>query len=256
MAILKNKQEDGKVINLIKVLNQDGKLVVTSRQISQDFEKEHNDTKKRIRELIKDMGEISHNYFILSEYVDSMNRTQEEYLLTRDGFSLLVMGFTGVKALEWKLKYIEAFNKMEHLLKEQKQLSPMDQLKLQYQVLEDHQEKLVELDCKVEDLENNMPLFNVECKELQSLVRKVSTKVLGGYRTPAYCDNSLRGKVYADIQNQLKRQFGVQRYEAIKRKQLEVAKNILREYKVPLVLESEITTINSQLAMDEVACTK
>lgn len=67
-------------------------MVVTSRQIAEDFEKEHNDTKKRIRELIKDMGEISHNYFILSEYTDSMNRTQEEYLLTRDGFSLLVMG--------------------------------------------------------------------------------------------------------------------------------------------------------------------
>lgn len=97
---------------------EDGKLVVSSRQVAKDFGKEHNDTKKRIRELIKDMGEISHNYFILSKYKDSLNRTQEEYLLTRDGFSLLVMGFTGTKALEWKLKYIEAFNAMEMKLKE------------------------------------------------------------------------------------------------------------------------------------------
>lgn len=101
------------------VKNIEGTLVVSSRRVAEDFGKEHNDTKKRIRELIRDMGEISHNYFILSEYKDSLNRTQEEYLLTRDGFSLLVMGFTGAKALEWKLKYIEAFNQMEQALREQ-----------------------------------------------------------------------------------------------------------------------------------------
>ena len=105
--------------NLELVKNIEGTLVVSSRRVAEDFGKEHNDTKKRIRELIRDMGEISHNYFILSEYKDSLNRTQEEYLLTRDGFSLLVMGFTGAKALEWKLKYIEAFNKMEQALREQ-----------------------------------------------------------------------------------------------------------------------------------------
>ena len=92
---------------------EEGQLVVSSRQVAKDFEKEHNDTKKRIRTLIKDMGEISHNYFVPTTYKDSMNRQQEEFLITRDGFSLLVMGFTGKKALEWKLKYIDAFNRME-----------------------------------------------------------------------------------------------------------------------------------------------
>lgn len=45
-----------------------------------------------------------------------MNRKQEEFLLTRDGFSLLVMGLTGKKTLEWKIKYIQAFNAMENLI--------------------------------------------------------------------------------------------------------------------------------------------
>lgn len=57
--------------------------------------------------------------FIENSYIDNMNRTQKEYLLTRDGFSFIVMGFTGKEADEWKLKYIEAFNKMEAHLKEQ-----------------------------------------------------------------------------------------------------------------------------------------
>lgn len=241
--------------NLIKILNQNGQLVVTSRQIAEDFEKQHKDVLEAIRVIIGQMStaENSALYFIPSEYKASNGKSNPEYLLTRDGFSLLVMGFTGAKALEWKLKYIEAFNKMEKALKEQKQLSPMQQLKLQYEVLEEHESKLNKLDTKVDDLENNMPLFNVECKELQDFVRKIATKVLGGYKSPAYCNNSLRGKVYADVQNQLKREFGVKRYEAIKRKQLESAKRILERYAVPLVLESEIEAINNQLAIDEVA---
>lgn len=105
--------------NLINVTNYNGTIVVSSRDVARDFGKEHNDTKKRIRELVRDMGEISHNYFVPSEYKDSLNRTQEEYLLTRDGFSLLVMGFTGAPALKWKLKYIDAFNKMEQALRNQ-----------------------------------------------------------------------------------------------------------------------------------------
>ena len=124
---------------LINVLSQDGNLVVSSREVASNFEKEHNDTKKRIRELEKDMGETSHNYFIKEEYKDTMNRTQEEYLLTRDGFSLLVMGFTGKKALGWKLKYIEAFNKMEQHIKDMER--PELDSKFLYQLAEQLEEK-------------------------------------------------------------------------------------------------------------------
>lgn len=95
-----------------------------------------------------------------------------------------------------------------------------------------------------------MPLFNVECKELQALVRKIGTRTLGGYGSPAYKDNSLRGKVYADIQHQLKRQFGVSRYEAIKRSQLNSAKEIVSKYTAPIVLKDEITSINNQISFN------
>lgn len=59
----------------------------------------------------------SAKYFIESSYKDSTGRSNKEYLLTKDGFTFLVMGFTGAKADEWKLKYIEAFNKMEQVIK-------------------------------------------------------------------------------------------------------------------------------------------
>lgn len=100
---------------LITISN--GQVVVSSRQIADDFEKRHDHILRDI-ELLK-VNLTPQNWgmlFIESEYRNENNRIFKEYLLTRDGFSLLVMGFTGQKALEWKLKYIEAFNKMEKML--------------------------------------------------------------------------------------------------------------------------------------------
>jgi anti-repressor protein len=93
-------------------------LVVSSREIAKNFEKRHADVTKAVQDLINKGGTENaaylYNQFICSEYKDNQNgQYYPEYLLTRDGFSLLVMGFTGQKALEWKLKYVEAFNLME-----------------------------------------------------------------------------------------------------------------------------------------------
>ena len=233
----------------------DGELVVTSRQVAGDFEKRHDHILRNIETLMEnDTTQNWGQYFIKDSYKDNSGKSNKEYLLTRDGFSLLVMGFTGSRALQWKLKYIEAFNQMEQAIKEKnpKPLSAMDQLRLQYQVLGEHEEKILKIDNKIDDLENNMPLFNVECKELQALVRRKGIEVLCGKGSQAYKDNSLRGKVYADIQHQIKREFGVTRYEAIKRSQLNKAIEIVNDYKVPYVLEDEIVKANNQIDFKEV----
>lgn len=93
-------------------------ITTSSRQVAEKFEKEHKNVVRDIEKLSREIGSnLSLSYFILSDYKDSMNRNQTEYLLTRDGFSLLAMGFTGEKALKWKLEYIRAFNEMEAELK-------------------------------------------------------------------------------------------------------------------------------------------
>lgn len=106
--------------NLINIQNKDGQLIVTSREVAKNFEKRHNDVVEAIENKIKNLTTeniVVGNYFIESEFNHKGN-TYKEYLLTRDGFSFIVMGFTGAKADVWKLKYIEAFNKMENALKE------------------------------------------------------------------------------------------------------------------------------------------
>ena len=138
------------------------------------------------------------------------------------------------------------FINCEKKLKEVKKLSPMELMELQFKALKEQKEKISQVENRVYKLEEDMPLFQIDCKEIQALVRKKGIEALGGYRSIAYNDNSLRGKVYSDIQQQIRREFGVLRYEAIKRSQLEMAKEIIINYKVPLVLENEIKLLNGQ----------
>lgn len=240
----------------IVVIKKDGELVVTSRQIAEDFEKNHADVVTKIEGKVRpngrsevgliqgiiDSGEIPKNYFIEDSYLDSYGRKQKEYLLTRDGFSLLVMGFTGSKALQWKLKYIEAFNKMEQAIK-----NPYSYLSKEVQAIFALDYKQQQLATEVKELKDGMPLFNVECKEIQAAVKRKGVEILGGKSSPAYKNNSVRCKVYSDIQQQLRREFGVSRYEAIKRYQLPTAHEIVTKYKAPICLIDEIELLNQQL---------
>lgn len=106
--------------DLINIQNEDGQMVVSSREVAENFGKRHADILRDIENLLKnDSTQNCVQYFIQSEYKDASGKVNKEYMLPRDGFSLLVMGFTGKEALKWKLKYIEAFNKMEEILFEQ-----------------------------------------------------------------------------------------------------------------------------------------
>lgn len=107
--------------NLINIKNQEGQLIVSSREIAENFEKRHDHVIRDIENKMQSLRTSPQNWghlFIEHEYEDSYKRKQREYLLTKDGFSFIVMGFTGPKADQWKLKYIKAFNKMEEALKE------------------------------------------------------------------------------------------------------------------------------------------
>ena len=229
--------------------NKDGELVVTSRQVAEDFEKNHKEVLRAI-EVYKTRISTAQfcALFIESQYRASNGKMNKEYLLTRDGFSFLVMGFTGAKADEWKLKYIEAFNKMEQTIK-----NPYGHLSKEVQAIFALDHKQQQLAGEVRELKEGMPLFNVECKEIQAAVKRKGVEILGGKNSIAYKNNSIRGKVYSDIQQQLRREFGVSRYEAIKRCQLPVAHEIVTKYKAPIYLVNEIYLLNQQLTDEDYA---
>ena len=109
-------------MNDIILSMQNGEPVVSSRQIAENFDKNHRDVLRAVDNLKEDVRNFAQMFFESTE-PDSYGREQRAYLMNRDGFTLLAMGFTGKAALEWKLKYIAAFNEMEKKLAEQPQLT-------------------------------------------------------------------------------------------------------------------------------------
>lgn len=93
---------------------QNGEPVASSRQIAENFGKEHKHVLAAVRQIL--VAENSATKFFHETTFEYRGQKFPEYLMNRDGFSLLVMGFTGKAALEWKLKYIAAFNEMERKL--------------------------------------------------------------------------------------------------------------------------------------------
>lgn len=101
---------------------QSGEPVASSRQVAENFGKEHKDTLESIRQILAAENSATKSMFYETTF-ENRGKQYPMYLMNRDGFTLLAMGFTGKAALEWKLKYIAAFNEMEKKLAEQPQLT-------------------------------------------------------------------------------------------------------------------------------------
>lgn len=110
--------------NAVAVSN--GKVTTTSLKIAEVFCKPHKDVLKAIRSL-ETPEDFNRRNFSPVEYSDAKGEKRPAYCITKDGFTLLAMGFTGAKAMQFKIAYIEAFNAME---RELQKLSKMTQPEL------------------------------------------------------------------------------------------------------------------------------
>lgn len=99
------------------VFVENNQVVATSRKVAEYFEKAHKNVIADIRQIL--VAENSAAKFFFKSTYENRGKQYIQYLMNRDGFSLLAMGFTGNKAMQFKLKYIEAFNAMEAKLKSQ-----------------------------------------------------------------------------------------------------------------------------------------
>ncbi|EBD1730025.1 TPA: Rha family transcriptional regulator [Campylobacter jejuni] len=93
----------------------DNAVYTTSLSVAEVFNKNHKNIIRKINEFPKD--NFTKLNFEPSKYIDSTGRILPCYKITRDGFSLLVMGFTGEKAYKWKVEFIKVFNEMEKRLR-------------------------------------------------------------------------------------------------------------------------------------------
>lgn len=110
--------------NLVEI-SKDKQVITTSLRVAEVFGKRHDNILRQINSLIgslreqQDFSPLKNEEakFAVANYKDEQGKLRKQYIITRDGFTLLAMGFTGSKALKFKLQYIQAFNAMEAKLK-------------------------------------------------------------------------------------------------------------------------------------------
>jgi phage regulator Rha-like protein len=230
---------------------------LSSREVASMMEMEHSKLLRKIDDINEDFGKAKigfSKYWVEDTYkVEGNNKSYREFQITKRGCEFLANKTTGTKGNLFTDRYMDRFEEMKGYIENKVPvLSTEQMLELQFKYAKEVKEEVKELKEDFNEYKDNSPLFTIECKEIQAFVKKIGTKALGGYRSPAYNDKSLRGRVYADIQHQLKREFGVSRYEAIKRNQLEKATEIVNNYKAPTVLVDEIVQANNQICLEEV----
>ena len=109
------------------------------------------------------------------------------------------------------------------------------------------EKKVDSINKDLQDFKRDLPLLAVECEKITKAVCVKGTDVLGGKDSKAYKDKSLRSKVFRDIHNEAKRQFGVTTYKAIKRSQCSIAIGIIEDYQLPYALAEEIRHVNEHI---------
>jgi len=141
------------------VFVENGKALTNSLLVAQKFEKKHSHVLDAIRKILtttENSGVLE--MFAESQYVNEQNKEQPMYIMNRDGFTLLAMGFTGKQAMQFKIDYIGEFNKMEKKIKEgiqivNKPTTPAQMFALQAQINLENESRLNALEKKVENME-------------------------------------------------------------------------------------------------------
>lgn len=224
---------------VVNIQELDGALLVSSREIATNFEKRHNHVVEVIEKLTTE-NMVVKEMFIESTF-DHKGNFYKEYLMTRDGFSLLVMGFTGAKALTWKLKYIEAFNKMEEKIK-----NPFIGMSKELQAIFTIDKKQQELNNRIVNIENKMTVNYELAENLRSSINYRAVELLGGKNSEAY--KKLNKKLFAAFYRDIRRTFKVNSYKNLSVKNYDAAMDYIQQWEPKDgVLIYAIQGLNSQL---------
>lgn len=231
----------------IEVKEYKGQRVVTFKDIDTVHERPDGTANKRFLDNKKRFIE-GEDYFVVSNseirksrlFLISDNDYMDKVFLTEQGYLMLVKSFTDDLAWEVQRSLVK-----NYFIKVK-----------QKSAIEIIQEAVLEVNEKIEDVKEDLqkfkedlPILGVEESRITSAVKKKGVSCLGGKESNAYKDKSIRSKVYRDIYGELKRQFGVDSYKAIKRSQCEIVIKIIEKYELPLSLKEQIENCNKQLKL-------
>ena len=130
-----------------------------------------------------------------------------------------------------------------------KPMTTAEKIQLLAQGNEELSGRVEKVEDKIDSLENDMPLYGCEIDEIQKHVKRRGVDILGGKKSEAYHDRSIRSLVYSDIYCQLKREYGcVSSYKSIKRKYIADVHEFIDCYVAPVFLREQIADANAKMS--------
>lgn len=226
------------------VIMKDQLAVTTSLQVADIFEKEHKNIMQSINNLAAE-NSATKKLFFQSTY-ENRGKNYPMYYMNRDGFTLLAMGFTGNKALDFKLKYIEAFNQMENHIKENQlkmPQSPMEILKLVFDAQKETNEMVEGVGDRVTELEENVIL---SAGDYSYISRRINQRVSEVAKAFGKLTPKQRGELYRDINSGVNKVTGVGTRTQLRQKHYETVMDFIVDWEPSTATK----TIVRQMALD------
>lgn len=206
------------------VIMKNKQAVTSSLQVAETFEKNHRDVLRAIANLEIGSAKLRSQMFAEGTYT---NRGKEYpmYYMNRDGFALLAMGFTGTKALKFKLQYIEAFNSMEEQVK--LPTSPREIARLALQANEETNQRLDSVEGDVKDLKENQVIPN---PEYSALSRRVNQRVSEVAHSYGHITKKQRGELFKDINGGVKKIANVSARSMLRKKDYQMVMDFINDW--------------------------
>lgn len=239
------------------VIMKSEQALTTSLKVAETFSKEHKVVMRAIKNLAAQNCTVE-KMFVSSTYVDSRGHEQPMYYMNRDGFTLLAMGFTGKDAMEFKVKYIQAFNKMEKLIREEKSLpqSPEEQLQLTMVVTNRLVKRMnsVEKDneknkADIYYLKNKQEIDSKQRFQLRKARNRKAVKVCGGVHSNFYQQKGGSRRVFRALEHDLKEKFKIARYDDLRKDQFADAIAFINFWYPNVILKQDIDAANAQTSL-------
>ncbi len=228
------------------VIMKDRQAVTSSLNVAENFDKQHKHVLEAIDELVG-VVENSADLFYEDTYIHSQNKQEYRVIyMNRDGFTILAMGFTGKKALQFKLKYIEAFNQMEEHIKQQVKIptTPRDLALLALSAGEETNQRVDELDTCVADLEENTVL---SAGDYGYISRRINQRVSEVARGFGKLTQEQRGKLHKDINSGVKAVTGVSTRTQLRNRHYETVLDFINDWEPSTATKMQVRQMSLDL---------
>lgn len=218
---------------------------IDSREVAEMVGKAHNDLLKDIRRYCEQLGQgnISQSdFFTESTYQNSQNKTMPCYLVTKKGCEFIAHKLTGIKGTEFTAKYINRFHEMEDKIQYQ-----LQNISTEMKAILMHDEKIMKMDERVTDLENNTTIDYGQQQALGDIVNRVVIEALGGKGSPAY--REIGKKVFAECNRDLKHYFNVNARNNVPKKRFDEAVEYVKNWEPCTNTKFLIRECNARVGM-------